>query len=210
MRPFLYFCLIPVVLFLSGCNNTDASENMDSSIIDKTFDYFEWSDINEDSLLVEKDKIIRATLEKGYPEYKTVADWFSTKPKELLNSEGVFYKITKAIKQVGETVTIQSLKEKSERGTYMYFYSTEDDFLILELQVFEYQVNCINVRRIAVGYGKQAMHDILYNDKKEIVKEIFHNDVNPSMEEVDGALTFEFTAKLNGKKYTNTLYLADD
>jgi hypothetical protein len=178
MKPFLYFCLLPVVL--SSCNDTDASKNLDSSIIDKTFDFFEWSDINEDSLLVEKDKIIRATFEKVYPEYKTVANWFSTNPKELLNSEGEFYKITKSTKQVGETVTIQSLKEKSERGTYMYFYFTEDVFFILELQVFKYQVNCINVRRIANGFGKQPMHDILYNDKKEIAKEIFHNNVNPS------------------------------
>lgn len=207
MKAIFYLIIFFATVSLIGCKGEVSNDVEDSSAIDRTFEYFANRSAEADAEEREIIDLHNKIMENNYPEFKTVADWFKTNPKELFGLEGNYYKIIKGTHQVGKSSTIVPLTKISDNGTYMYFFETEKQFFILELQVFDFSVNCINVRRILDGYGEEPMHDIIYNEKKVMIKEIHQGEVNPSLYESDGNLFFKYSKKINKKKYTNTLDL---
>ncbi|WP_157491875.1 hypothetical protein [Gelidibacter mesophilus] len=185
----------------SGINKAE------SLIVEKPYQYFKDRSKKADS--IEKTIIHNhfENLKKNYPEYNLVANWFDSNPPELNGVRGNYYKIIRGVIKEGKTITRKNFINTSPTNTYKYFFESEDYYAILELDVSNEDVKVVNFRRILNGYGDEPMHDLIFNEKGELIKEIYQSDVDPSLYEENGDLFFEFKKDVNKEKIVNTINL---
>jgi hypothetical protein len=194
-----------IFLLIVSCNDSEKSEQgkiSEEGIISKSwknvksgvrvpFEYFEERSRKADSA---RQASIVQYYEKQrniYPEYLAAENWFNSNPPELLGLEGNYYKIIEGTIQNGRSIRRSHFVKPTDGKNYLYFFRSEERFFILELQI-ENDVSCLSVRCIIDGWGDQPMYDYLYDEKGNLVEEVFQADVEPSFYEEDGNLYFEY------------------
>lgn len=197
--------IISFIGLLISCDDGEKSKiegDADSGIIDKSwksvkrgvnvpFEYFEKRSRKSDSTKKASIDQYYENQRKKYPEYKAAEKWFKSNPPELLGLVGNYYKITEGTIQNGRSISRSHFVEPTDRRNYLYFFRSEERFFILELQI-ENEVSCLSVRCIIDGWGDQPMYDYLYDEKGNLIEEVFQADVEPSFYEEDGNLYFEY------------------
>jgi hypothetical protein len=209
--------LFALALFSSSCSDedkTEAKEN-ESGIVNNSWNYVKSGFKNEEDRTIEDSlKLIKLenhanNLKTKFPEYRRVAKWFASKPKQLRGQVGNLYKIQNGVIQEGKTITRKELSEISENYSYLYFYETEDVYYIVELQVVGNKVECANLRSIDRGMIAQPMYDYVFDEEGKTKQEIYQGDVNSSLYDEDGRLYFEFSKKVNGVELINKIDLGN-
>lgn len=180
---------------------------LDSTLVKKPIKYFEDRKLKSDSLEQQKIKDYYDFYKAKYPEYSSIADWFNSKPKQLQNLEGNFYKIISSIVVDGKNIVRKNHEKSSGNNIYKYFYETEDYFFIYELKIKGENIQCLGVRRIKDGYGNQPMYDLIFDENGNLKKEIYQADVNPNFYKDHETIFFEFSKEYDDKKIINTINL---
>lgn len=212
---FNHVLIILFLLLVSGCSGEQKSnkENTEEvgiiskswsrvkSTANKPFEYFEERSRKADSAKNASIDQYYENQRKKYPEYKAAEKWFKSNPPELLGLEGNYYKITEGTIQNRRSISRSHFIEAVRDNIYLYFFRSEERFFILELEIGD-QVTCVSVRCIMNGWGEQPMFDYQYDEKGNLIKEVFQAEVNPSFYENDGNLYFEFA---NDKIINTTL-----
>lgn len=163
--------------------------------------------VDSDSLINDR-KIAYFNMQKDkYPEYKHVQKWFESNPKQLLNLKGDYYKMLKGVISDNGTITHKDLATKSKNDTYKYLYITEDAYFIYDLKYSEDKVEYKGVRRIQKGFGKQPMHDLIFDKNIELEKEVSQGKVKQDLFTKNGHLYFEYKNKVNKNSVINKIDL---
>lgn len=148
--------------------------------------------------------------QNNYPEYISVQKWFESNPKQLLNLKGDYYKMLKGAINDEGTITHKDLVKKSEFDTYKYLFITEDAYFIYDLAYENNKVQYKSVRRIQKGFGKEPMHDLIFDKNIDLEKEVFQGKVKQDLFTKSGHLFFEYEKKVNGNSVTNTVDLGTE
>ena len=197
--------IIALLGFLVGCNggqNSKEETTEEPSLIEESwssvksgvqvpFEYFEERSRKADSAKKTAISQYYKILRKRYPEYSAAEKWFQSNPSELLGLQGNYYKITEGSIQNGKSISRSHFVEPSQGNRFLYFFRSEERYFILELEVND-QVICNSVRCIMEGWGEQPMFDYIYDEKGNLIEEVFQADVKPSFYEDDGNLYFEY------------------
>lgn len=166
--------------------------------------------VESDSILKIREKKYYADLEKTYPEYKAVKKWFTSKPKVMLGETGDFYKMIKNEIDNNNTITHNDISGKSEYDTYKYLFVSENAYYIYDLEVAETLCRYKGVRRIKKGFGTQPVHDLVFDEKFNLSKEVYHGEVSQDLYTKDQKLYFEFKKKTKDQNVKNTVYLGTE
>lgn len=142
-----------------------------------------------------------------YTEYSKVYCWFESNPDELENFEGDFYKIISSEILDGKDIIRKNYERPTNKNFYKYFYKTEDYYLIIEIKIDNDEVICSGIRRIKDGMGKNPMYDLIHNQKKDLIKEIFLSEVSSDFYTKKNNVYFEFSKEFKDKNIVNTLNL---
>lgn len=195
-----------IIFLVVSCNDSEKSEQGEISeegIISRSwenvksgvrlpFEYFEERSRKSDSTRKISIDQYYENQRSLYPEYLAAEKWFNSNPPELLGLAGNYYKITEGTIQNGRSIRRSHFVEPTDGKNYLYFFRSEDRYFILELQI-KNDVTCQSVRCILDGWGDQPMYDYLYDEKGNLVEEVFQADVEPSFYEEDGNLYFEYS-----------------
>lgn len=206
-------------LLLFSCGNKKEKKEIEKVAIEKKTDgnYIskKWKSTKE--IFVDSDSIVNArktayfvNLKKIYPEYVSVQKWFESKPKELLNLKGDYFKMLNGVITDEGTITHEDLTKKGEFGTYKYLYITEKAYFIYDLAYTNNKVEYKSVRRINKGFGKEPMHDLIFDKQQNLEKELFQGEVKQDLFTKDGHLFFEYIKDVNGNSVTNTIDLGTE
>lgn len=166
--------------------------------------------VDSDSLINARKLAYFANQRKKYPEYISVQKWFESNPKQLLNLKGDYYKMLKGAILDEGTITHKDLRSKSEYGTYKYLYVTQEAYFIYDLAYINNNVEYKSVRRIQKGFGKEPMHDLIFDKHLDLEKEVFQGEVKQDLFTKKGHLFFEYEKKVNGNSVTNTIDLGTE
>jgi hypothetical protein len=166
--------------------------------------------VDSDSLISTRKSAYFADQRKKYPEYTNVQKWFESNPKQLLNLKGDYYKMLKGAILDEGTIIHKDLTSKSEYGTYKYLYVTEEAYFIYDLACENSTVAYKSVRRIQKGFGKEPMHDLIFDKHLELEKEVFQGEVQQDLFTKNNHLFFEYQKKVNGNSVTNTIDLGTE
>ncbi len=212
----IYVMLITLVLFSCGKENkkkgkdNKAETKTEGNYISKKWKSTKEVFVDSDSLINARKTAYFAYQRKNYPEYVSVEKWFKSNPKQLLNLKGDYYKMLKGAVIDEGTIKHIDLTKKSEFGTYKYLYITEDAFFIYDLAYSSNKIQCKNVRRIQKGYGKEPMHDLIFDQQLELDTELFQGDVKQDLYTKNGHLFFEYIMDVNGNSVANTIDLGTE
>lgn len=166
--------------------------------------------VESDSTLKAREEKYYSDLEKQFPEYLSVKKWFLSKPKVLLGEKGDFYKMIKNEIDNNNTITHNDISKKSEYNTYKYLFVSENAYYIYDLEVIGEKCIYKGVRRIKKGFGKQPVHDLLFDEKLNLKKEVFHGKVSQDLYTKDDILYFEFNKKTQDQTVKNSIYLGKE
>ena len=206
-------------LLLLSCGNKQEKKEVKKATIEKKTDgnYIskKWKStkeifIDSDSLVAARKKAYFTDQKKKYPEYASVQKWFKSHPKQLLDLKGDYYKMLKGAVDDEGTITHKDLTKKSEFDTYKYLYVTKEAYFIYDLAYDNNEVLYKSVRRIQKGYGKEPMHDLIFDKQLELEKELFQGEVEQDLFTKNGHLYFEYEKKVNGNSVTNTIDLGTE
>jgi hypothetical protein len=168
-------------------------------------------------MFVDSDSVINARKttyfdyqKNNYPEYQSVQKWFESNPKELLNLKGDYYKMLKGAVLDEGTIIHKDLTVKSELGTYKYLYVTEEAYFIYDLTNTANEAHYKSVRRIQKGIGKEPMHDLEFDKRRNLKREKFQGEVKQDLFTKDGHIFFEYKKKVNGNSVVNTIDLGTE
>ena len=211
-----YIILIALVLFSCGKENKieskviKAETKTEGNYISKKWKSTKEVFVDSDSLINARKTTYFAYQRKNYPEYVSVEKWFKSNPKQLLNLKGDYYKMLKGAILDEGTIKHIDLTKKSEFGTYKYLYVTEGDYFIYDLAFENNKVKYKSVRRIKKGYGKEPMHDLIFNKQLDLDTELFQGDVKQDLYTKNGHLFFEYIKEVNGNSVANTIDLGTE
>lgn len=186
---------------------SSSADYLDSTLIKKPIKYFDDRKLKSDSLEQKNVDNYYKFYKTKYSEYSAVYNWFNSKPKQLQNLNGNFYKIISSVVVDGKDILRRNHEKSIGNNVYKYFYETEDFFFIYELRVEGQLVRCLGVRRIEDGLGDQPMYDLIFDKNGNLQKEIYQAEVNPDFYEDDDTVFFEFSKKYDNKKIINTINL---
>lgn len=212
----IYVMLITLVLFSCGKENKKESTNKkvetktEGNYISKKWKSTKEVFVDSDSLINARKTAYFAYQRKNYPEYVSVEKWFKSNPKQLLNLKGDYYKMLKGAILDEGTIKHIDLTKKSEFGTYKYLYVTEDAYFIYDLAFESNKVKYKSVRRIQKGYGKEPMHDLIFDKQLDLDTELFQGDVKQDLYTKNGHLFFEYIKDVNGNSVANTIDLGTE
>ncbi|MDO8316678.1 MAG: hypothetical protein Q7T12_04065 [Flavobacterium sp.] len=212
----VYLMLITLVFFSCGKENKKESKNKkvetktEGNYISKKWKSTKEVFVDSDSLINARKTSYFAYQRKNYPEYVSVEKWFKSNPIQLLNLKGDYYKMLKGAVLDEGTIKHIDLTHKSEIGTYKYLYVTEEVYFIYNLAYESNKVQCKNVRRIQKGYGKEPMHDLIFDKQLNLDTELFQGDVKQDLYTKNGHLFFEYVKEVNGNSVTNTIDLGTE
>jgi hypothetical protein len=168
-------------------------------------------------MFVDSDSVINARKityfdyqKNNYPEYQSVQKWFESNPKELLNLKGDYYKMLKATITDGPSISYKDLIGLTEAQTYEYLFVTDDAYYIYDLSCKKNVVEVKGSRRIQKGYGKEPMHDLIFDSKMNLVKEVFQGEVTQDLFTKNGHLYFKFEKEVNDSFVKNTIDLGTE
>lgn len=209
---------IMVSFFLFSCGKEDkkvAEKTPTEKKTDGNYISKKWKKTKE--YFVESDSLIKARKlayfdyqRKNYPEYESVEKWFLSNPKQLLNLKGDYYKMLKGSVLDEGTIKHIDLIKKSEYATYKYLYVTEEAYFIYDLAYESNKIKYKSVRRIQKGYGKEPMHDLIFDKQLNLDTELFQGEVKQDLYTKNGHLFFEFIKEVNGNSVTNTIDLGTE
>lgn len=212
----IYVMSITLLLFSCGKENKKESANKkvetktEGNYISKKWKSTKEVFVDSDSLINARKTAYFAYQRKNYPEYISVEKWFKSNPKQLLNLKGDYYKMLKGAILDEGTIKHIDLTKKSEFGTYKYLYVTEDAYFIYDLAFESNKVKYKSVRRIQKGYGKEPMHDLIFDKQVELDTELFQGDVKQDLYTKNGHLFFEYIKDVNGNSVANTIDLGTE
>ncbi|KGO93191.1 hypothetical protein [Flavobacterium subsaxonicum] len=206
-------------LILFSCGSKEEEKGIKKEVTEakKEGNYIskKWKSTKE--IFVESDSIISArkasyfaNQRKKYPEYFSVQKWFESNPKQLLNLKGDYYKMLKGAVLDEGTIIHKDLTSKSEFGTYKYLFVTEKAYFIYDLSYEDNKIEYKSVRRIQKGFGKEPMHDLIFDKHLDLEKEVFQGEVKQDLFTKNGHLFFEYEKKVNGNSVTNTIDLGTE
>lgn len=203
-------------ILMFSCGNKDEKKEIENIVIEKKTEgnYIskKWKTtkeifIDSDSLVSTRKDAYFKKQQNNYPEYISVQKWFESNPKQLLNLKGDYYKMLKGAINDEGTITHKDLIKKSEFDTYKYLFITEDSYFIFDLACENNKVQYKSVRRIQKGFGKEPMHDLIFDGNIELEKEVFQGEVKQDLFTKNGSLFFEYEKKVNGNSVINTVDL---
>ncbi|MBU2060318.1 MAG: hypothetical protein KKH44_00515 [Bacteroidetes bacterium] len=206
-------------LLLFSCGKKEDKTKDKKTIIEKKTDenYIskKWKStkdvfVDSDSLIYARKTAYFASQRKKYPEYASIQKWFESNPKQLLGLKGDYYKMLKGAINDEGTITHKDLTSKSEFGTYKYLYVTEDAYFIYDLTSDNNKVQYKSVRRIQKGFGKEPMHDLIFDKNLDLEKEMFQGEVKQDLFTKKDHLFFEYKKKVNGNEVINTIDLGTE
>lgn len=181
-----------------------------SSVVSKKWKQTKEIFVDSDSVIsIRKDKYF-TKLKTTYLEYDAIGKWFESKPRECLGEGGDYYKMLKNEVDNNNTITHNDLSKLSNSGTYKYLYSSKTAFYIYDLALNNGRCIYKGVRRIKKGYGSQPVHDLLFDDKGELSKEIYQGEMKSDLYAKNGHLFFSFEKKSGDEKVKNTIDLGDE
>lgn len=186
---------------------SSSANYLDSTLIKKPIKYFDDRKLKSDSLEQKKIKDYYDLNKAKYPEYSLVYNWFNSKPKQIQNLEGNFYKIISSVVIDGKDVVRKNHENSSGNNVYKYFFETENYFFIYELRINGKNVQCLGVRRIEDGLGNEPMYDLIFDENGNLKKEIYQAEVNPNFYEDEDTIFFEFSKEYDDKEIINTINL---
>lgn len=212
----IYLIVITLVLF--SCGNENKKENKKDAVESKKEGNYiskKWKSTKEvfvdsDSLINARKTAYFAFQRKNYSEYISVEKWFKSNPKQLLNLKGDYYKMLKGAILDEGTIKHIDLTKKSEFGTYKYLYVTKDAYFIYDLAFESNNVKYKSVRRIQKGFGKEPMHDLIFDNQLNLDTELFQGDVKQDLYTKNGHLFFEYIKDVNGNSVANTIDLGTE
>lgn len=206
-------------ILMFSCGNKDEKKEIENVAIEnKTEGNYiskKWKTtkeifIDSDSLVSARKDAYFTKQQNNYPEYIDVQKWFESNPKQLLNLKGDYYKMLKGAINDEGTITHKDLIKKSEFDTFKYLFITKDAYFIYDLAYEENKVQYKCVRRIQKGFGKEPMHDLIFDRNIELEKEVFQGKVKQDLFTKNGNLFFEYEKKVNGNSVTNTVDLGTE
>lgn len=214
---YLYLITIASVLLFS-CGKEDKKEikkvttetKTDGNYISKKWKNAKEVFVDSDSIINVRKTTYFTDQRKKYPEYSKVQKWFESNPKELMNLKGDYYKMLKATIADGSTIIYKDLKELTIAKRYQYLYVTEDAFYIYDLSYDKNRVEMKGSRRILKGYGKEPMHDLIFDSKMNLIKELYKGEVEQDFYTKNGRLYFEFKKEINDSYVGNTIDLGTE
>ena len=201
-----------VLLFSCGKENKKVTieTKTDGNYISKKWKNTKEVFVDSDSIINVRKTAYFAYQKKNYPEFTIVEKWFLSNPKQLLNLKGDYYKMLKGAVLDEGSITHNDLIAKSEFGTYKYLYVTEEAYFIYDLACTNNKVKCKSVRRIKKGFGKEPMHDLIFDKQLNLEKELFQCDVKQDLFTKNDKLFFEYEQEVNGNSVTNTIDLGTE
>ncbi|MEC5166908.1 hypothetical protein RCH18_002657 [Flavobacterium sp. PL11] len=161
---------------------------------------------SDSTVKVRKNKYY-ADLNAKYPDYKLAEKWFSSKPHQLMNKKGDFYKMIKSEVDNNNTIEHKDLSHKSIFDTFKYLYITEEEYLIYDLKIENTKCDYVGVRRIKKGFRKEPVHDLTFDKNGDLGKEIYLGEVKQCLFTKNGHLFFEFEKDSKGQNIRNTIDL---
>lgn len=208
--------IIYLVLFVSvtmlSCGNEGNEKKVAVKKEEGSYISKKWKNTKE--IFVESDSVIKvrkqnyyADLNKKYPDFKNVQNWFDSKPKQLLDMKGEVYKMIKSAINNNETISYTDLTSEGQQGTYKYLFVNDDAYYIYDLAVTNNKVEYRGVRRIKKGYRKEPMHDLIFDATGNLKQEVFQGEVTQDLYTKDGHIFFEFEKDLEEGSVINTVDL---
>jgi hypothetical protein len=206
-RNITFFILLSITLLACEKKTEKITDTGDYISIKwkKTKDLF----IESDSVTEVKKSKYYAALSKKYPEYDAVKKWFASKPIQLQNLDGTFYKMLSNNIVNNKSVTHEDLHRASDVGTYKYLFVNDDAYYIYDLSERKGKIFCKGVRRIKKGYGKKPIHDLEFKNGV-LTREVFQADVEQDLFTKDGLLYFQWEKEVDGGEVTNTVNLGPE
>lgn len=160
--------------------------------------YTEFKEVRNELNLRKKNKY-HEDLRENYSDFKLVEGWFQSDPPQIKGALGDFYKAFNGRIISGETTAYYDFEEKNDK-VYKYLFNSEDYFYIIDFIQMDCNFICENVRRVRKGFGKQPMHDLIFDETGNLVREVFQNDVKYDFYTKNGKQLFEFSKKIKDEK----------